>query len=95
MPPPLVQQHIESVESRTSASLARRSSFVSFRIVDHIGNDRVFMEKDGSLMMEASVFGAMPTSSVGQDILSAISSKDGIIFKSNSLYLQFVRSFNV
>ena len=58
---PLVQQHIESVESRTSGFSGKAQQFCLFRIVDHIGNDQVFMEKGGSLMMEASVFGAMPT----------------------------------
>ena len=63
---PLVQQHIESVESRTSGFSGKAQQFCLFRIVDHIGNDQVFIrmpiwKKDGSLMMEASVFGAMPT----------------------------------
>ena len=58
---PLVQQHIESVESRTSSFSGKAQQFCLFRIVDHIGNDQVFVEKGGSLIMEASVFGAMPT----------------------------------
>ena len=57
---PLVQQHIESVESRTSGFSGKAQQFCLFRIVDHIGNDQVFMEKDGSLMMERLYSGACP-----------------------------------
>ena len=51
---PLVQQHIESVESRTSGFSGKAQQFCLFRIVDHIGNDQVFMEK-GRIVDDGSV----------------------------------------